>query len=462
MSNFSSIILAAGHGTRMKSKLPKVLHQIGGKPMLTHIIEGLQELHSEKILVVVGYKADEVKNAIGNHVEYVMQEEQLGTGHAVLQTKQYLINKDGITLILTGDTPLLTKETIENLIKAHKENDCAATVLTTEIDNPTGYGRIVRSGTGEVLKIVEEKDATSKEKGIKEINSGIFCFDNQKLFKALSKVNNNNRQGEYYLTDVVEILRDQGEKINGFKTFDFYEIIGINDRVALARAEKILKNRILEKHMREGVTIVDPDRTYIEKEVQIQPDTIIHPNTYLKGKTNIASNSVIGPNVELTDVYVGEEVSITNAVVISSKINKKAIVGPFAYIRPGSQIGESVKIGDFVEVKNSTVGDRSKVPHLSYIGDATLGKDINIGCGTITVNYDGFEKHRTEVGDRAFVGCNTNLIAPVTVGDDAYIAAGSTITDNVPAYALSIARQRQTNKEDYVKKIREKNQSGSK
>ncbi|OEG00290.1 UDP-N-acetylglucosamine diphosphorylase/glucosamine-1-phosphate N-acetyltransferase [Vulcanibacillus modesticaldus] len=461
MSDLYSIVLAAGKGTRMKSTLPKVLHKVGGKPMIGHVIDVLQEINTQEIVVIVGHESEKVKEYVGGNALFAEQLEQLGTAHAVSQASPILSNKSGTTLVICGDTPLFTKETLSALIEKHHNKNAAATILTTELSSPTGYGRIIRDDKGNVLKIVEEKDASLEEKEIKEVNSGTYCFDNQKLFAALSKVNNNNKQGEYYLTDVIEILKTSGEIVTAYKTDNHLETIGVNDRIALAKAEKIMRNRVIEKHMREGVTIIDPDNTYIEKDVQIAPDTIIYPGTYLRGKTVIGSNCEIGPNTELTNVEVASNVSITYSVVISSNIEENAKIGPFAFIRPGSHIGASVKVGDFVEIKNSKLGKGTKVSHLSYIGDADLGEDINIGCGTITVNYDGFSKHRTIIEDRSFIGCNTNLIAPVSVGKDAYVAAGSTITDDVPDFSLAIARERQTNKKDYVKKIKEKKQINS-
>jgi len=459
MSDIFSIVLAAGKGTRMKSNLPKVLHKISGKPMVNRVIEMLEGIKSNSIFLVVGYKSEQIIESVGDKVQYVKQKEQLGTGHAVLQAYSELNDKEGVTIVVSGDTPLLTLETIEILIKNHLKNNLTATILTTKINQPTGYGRIIRNSNREVIRIVEEKDTTLEEKAIKEINTGIYCFDNKKLFEALIQVNNNNKQGEYYLTDVIEILRAQGNRIGTYETNNLNESLGINDRVNLAYAEKILQKRTIERHMINGVTITDPDNTYIEDDVQIGTDTIIYPGTYLRGKTIIANECTIGPNVELSDTNVESGTIISHSVIDSANIDKNVKVGPFAYIRPDSHIGESVKIGDFVEIKNSTIGKGTKIPHHSYIGDAILGESINIGCGTITVNYDGEKKHQTKIEDRSFIGCNSNLIAPVTIGKDSYIAAGSTITNDVPDFALALAREKQINKEDYVRKIREKKAS---
>jgi len=461
MSNFYSIVLAAGQGTRMKSKLHKVLHQVAGKPMIGHVVSLLQSIDTEEIVVVVGHKSEDVKNYLGNQVKYVMQEQQLGTAHAVLQADAILKNKKGTTLVVMGDTPVISLDTINALLHTHQESKASATILTTELNPPTGYGRIIRDENGLVMSIVEQKDATTDQAKITEVNTGTYCFDNEKLFEALAKVDNNNTQGEFYLTDVVEILRSNNDKVMAYQTLDAQETIGINDRVALAEAEQVLQRRLVEAHMKAGVTVIDPNRTYIESDVVIAPDTIIYPNTYLKGNTVIGSECTIGPGVDFKDMQVGDGVTVTHSVALSSVIESNTIVGPYAYIRPGSNIGENVKIGDFVEIKNSSIGKGTKVPHLSYIGDATLGENINIGCGTITVNYDGVKKHRTEIGDNSFVGCNTNLVAPVSLGKDVYVAAGSTITDDIPDLSLAIARERQVNKEGYVKKIREKLQSDS-
>lgn len=461
MSDLFSIVLAAGKGTRMKSELPKVLHKISGKPMLGHVVDLLKEINSSQIFVVVGHQAELVKASLGEGINYVEQREQLGTGHAVLQVRSELFNKSGITLVISGDTPLLTNDTTIELINEHKKSMAAVTILTADLEVPTGYGRIISNDKKEVVKIVEEKDATIEEKIIKEINTGIYCFDNEKLFKALLSVEKNNSQGEYYLTDVIEILHSQGEVVSAYKTPDYTETIGINDRFVLAEAENIFRKRILKRHMYNGVTIIDPESTFIDQDVVIVNDTTIFPGTLLRGKTFVGRNCVIGPNADIIDTSIGDEVTVSHSVINSSVIGNKVTIGPFAYIRPDSYIKDSVKIGDFVEIKNTTIGQRTKVPHHSYIGDAILGEDINIGCGTITVNYDGQKKHQTKIEDGVFVGCNSNLIAPVTLGKQSYIAAGSTITNDVPDSALAIARERQVNKESYGSKIRDKKANNS-
>lgn len=449
MNKHFVVILAAGQGSRMKSRLYKVLHPVCDKPMVQHVVDQVSLVGIDEIFVVVGHGAEKVKKQLGNGVTYVLQEEQLGTGHAVMQAESLLKDKDGVTIVVCGDTPLITKETLEALLFYHKEQAAKATILTAVADNPTGYGRIIRDNMGTVHRIVEDKDATAEERVITEINTGTYCFDNASLLAALKRVGNNNVQGEYYLPDVIEILQSDNELISAYQTKDFDETLGVNDRVALAKAEKIMRKRINEAHMRNGVTIIDPENTYIGADVSIGMDTVLHPNTVIKGKTVIAEDCQIGPNTEISDSYVGNNSVIKQSIVSSSKVGNDVKVGPFAHIRPESQISDEVKIGNFVEIKKASFGRGSKASHLSYIGDAEIGIDVNIGCGSITVNYDGKNKHLTKVEDRAFVGCNSNLIAPVTIGKDAYVAAGSTITHDVPDKALAIARQRQTVKPDY-------------
>ncbi|WP_077623897.1 bifunctional UDP-N-acetylglucosamine diphosphorylase/glucosamine-1-phosphate N-acetyltransferase GlmU [Sediminibacillus massiliensis] len=453
MSNRYAVVLAAGQGTRMKSKLYKVLHPVMGRPMVQHVVDQLNKLELDKLITVVGFGAEKVKDQLGDNSQYVIQEEQLGTGHAVLQAEDLLENEEGTTIVVSGDTPLLTHKTLEALLNHHDKEGAKATVLTAEAPDPTGYGRVIRNDADEVQRIVEQKDASKEELAVKEINTGTYCFDNKSLFETLKQVSNDNAQGEYYLPDVLEILKQANEKISVFQTGDFDETIGVNDRVALSQAEKLMKKRINEHHMRNGVTITDPENTYIGPDVAIEQDVVVYPGSIINGHTVIKTEAVIGPHTEIDNCTVGSETVIRQSVAKDSAIGNRVQIGPFAHIRPQANIGNEVKIGNFVEVKKATLDDQSKVSHLSYIGDAEVGKGVNIGCGTITVNYDGQNKHLTKIGDDAFIGCNSNLIAPVTVGKGAYVAAGSTINQDVPDEALSIARARQTNKEEYAKKI---------
>ncbi len=451
MSKKYVIVLAAGQGTRMKSKLYKVLHPVCGKPMVRHVIDELKQIGADQIITVVGHGADEVKNELKDDSEFVLQEQQLGTAHAVMQARDLLQDKEGLTLVVCGDTPLLKADTIKAMIDYHINNHSKATILTAVAEDPTGYGRVIRNEQGYVEKIVEHKDASDEEKAVKEINAGTYCFDNASLFHALQKVTNNNAQNEYYLPDVIGILKDAGQTVTAFKTNDFTEIFGINDRVALAQAGKIMQQRINEKHMRNGVTIIDPEQTYIDATVVIGQDTVIYPGTMVKGNTVIGTDCIIGPNSEILNCDIGNRTSIRQSVTHDSKIGSDVQIGPFAHIRPQSLIHDEVRIGNFVEIKKTEFGRKSKASHLSYIGDANVGSNVNIGCGSITVNYDGVNKFKTIIKDGAFIGCNSNLVAPVEIGKGAYVAAGSTITDNVPGDSLSIARARQVNKENYVK-----------
>ncbi|MCM2535581.1 bifunctional UDP-N-acetylglucosamine diphosphorylase/glucosamine-1-phosphate N-acetyltransferase GlmU [Neobacillus pocheonensis] len=453
MSNRYAVILAAGQGTRMKSKLYKVLHPVCGKPMVQHVVDQVTKLHIQKMATVVGHGAEKVRAQLGDQSQYVLQEQQLGTAHAVMQADKILAGKEGVTIVVCGDTPLIRAETMESLFKHHEELSAKATILTAKIDDPTGYGRIIRNENGLVEKIVEHKDATEAEREINEINTGTYCFDNFALFEALKNVSNDNVQGEYYLPDVIEILKKQGEVVTAFQTDEFEETLGVNDRVALAEAERIMRARTNEFHMRNGVTIIDPITTYIGTDVEIGQDTVIYPGTMLKGKTVIGADCEIGPNSEIDNSEIGEETVVRQSVVHKSSVGARVNIGPFAHIRPLSAISDDVKIGNFVEIKKAVFGKGSKASHLSYIGDAEVGSNVNIGCGSITVNYDGKNKYLTKIEDDVFIGCNSNLVAPVTVGEGAYVAAGSTITRDVPGDALSIARSKQVNKENYVQKL---------
>lgn len=443
-----TLILAAGKGTRMKSKLPKVLHKIGGKPMLRHVIDAAKRAGSVREVVVIGAGAEMVENEISG-VEFVMQVEQLGTGHAVLCAKENFAASTGTLLILCGDTPLLTSDLLKKFIAAHEESNCAVTVLTAEMPDATGYGRVIREDDGTFKKIVEDKDANAIEKQIREVNAGVYCADIRKLFAALEKVGNDNAQGEYYLPDVLTILKGEGEKVAIYTAEYCDETLGINTRIQLAAADQIIRRKKLHALMNSGVTIVDPGTTFIDCDVEIGQDTIIHPNTYLEGNTVIGADCDIGPNVRFTNMKVGNRVTAQFSYCHEAEIADGVTLGPYVHIRPGSKIGQNVKIGNFVEIKNSTIGEETKLPHLQYIGDTDMGKQVNVGCGTVTCNYDGKKKHRTKIGDNVFIGCNTNLVAPVTVGDGAYIGAGSTITKDVPKNSLAIARARQTNIADW-------------
>ena len=403
-----TIILAAGKGTRMKSKLPKVLHKVGGKPMLQHVIDAAKSAGSTREVVVIGEGAELVKQSFSD-VEFVLQAEQLGTGHAVLCAKEKFADSTGNVMILCGDTPLFTGELLKNLANAHEKFNAAATVLTAIMPDPKGYGRIIRADGVDFEKIVEDKDATFEQKKIREVNAGIYCFNIKRLFAALEKVTNENAQGEYYLPDVLEILRADGGKICAVVVEDYKQTLGINSRIQLAEADKVLRQRKNEELMLSGVTIIDPATTYIDFDVEVGQDTIIYPGTYLEGKTKIGADCVIGPNVRFTDMTVGNNVQAQFAYCHEAEIDNDVILGPYVHIRPGSKISNKVKIGNFVEVKNSNIGEGSKLPHLQYIGDCDMGAGCNIGCGAITVNYDGKKKFRTKIGDNVFVGCNSNL-----------------------------------------------------
>lgn len=454
MQNLFAVVLAAGKGTRMRSKKHKVLHEICGKPMIDHILTSITALSPTETILVVGHQGETVRQYMGDRVQIVEQHEQLGTAHAVQQTRSLLENQAGITLVLNGDHPLFTAETFQSLIEQHQSTHAAATVLTAKVEDPTGYGRIVRGENGSVSRIVEHKDATEEERQIQEINTGTFCFDNEKLFAALQKVNNDNAQGEYYLPDVLSILQEEGEVISAYEMEDVVEAMGVNDRIQLAEAAKCMRKRIILQHMQNGVTIVDPDATYIDIEVVIGEDTVIEPGTFLRGKTVIGADCHIGPQADLTDVTVLDSTKVQYTVAQNSHLGKQTTVGPFAYLRPGTDLGQEVKIGCFVDLKKAKLAKGAKVSHLAYVGDAEVGKDVNVGCGVVTVNYDGFRKHKTVIEDGVFIGCNTNLVAPVTVEQGAYVAAGSTITKDVPADALAVARERQVNKEGYVPKLK--------
>lgn len=447
------IVLAAGKGTRMKSKLYKVLHKVCGKTMVEHVVDAARGVNPAKIVTVVGTGAGEVEKVLDGKSDFAFQEKQLGTGDAVMTAKEELGDKDGATLVVTGDTPLFTTETFDELFKYHAEKGNAATVLTAEAPNPFGYGRIIRDDQGNVLRIVEQKDGKPEELKVKEINTGVFCFDNKKLFEALKHVDNNNAQGEYYLTDVLEILRNSGERVGAYKMPDFSESLGVNDRIALAQATKTMQRRINEEHMRNGVSFIDPDTAYIDAGVKIGNDTVIEGNVVIKGNTEIGSDCYITNGSRIVDSKIGNHVTITSSTLQEAEMDDNTDIGPNSHLRPKAVIRKGAHIGNFVEIKKAEIGENSKVGHLTYVGDATLGKDINVGCGTIFSNYDGVKKFHTNVGDHSFIGAGSTLIAPINVADHTFIAADSTITKDVDKYDMAIARGRQVNKPDYWHKL---------
>lgn len=446
-----ALILAAGQGKRINSNLPKVLHKVCGKEMVNHVIDTLRETKVNDINVIIGKGADLVKvNTKSKDVTYSMQEEQLGTGHAVKCASDFLKGKTGTVAVFCGDAPLIKEDTVNRIFEEHLTSKNSATILTSILDDATGYGRIVRSGD-EVLKIVEHKDCNEEELKINEMNAGVYCFDIESLLESLEKLSNSNSQGEYYLTDVIEILKAQDHRIGAVIT-DYEETIGVNSRAQLAQVEAILRNRINIKHMENGVTIIDPASTYIGADVKIGRDTIVYPGNVIEGNTVIGENCTLYPNSRISDCTIADNVEIQSSVILQSEIGNNTTVGPFAYIRPESKIGNSVRVGDFVEIKKSTIGDNTKVSHLTYIGDAEVGENCNFGCGTVTVNYDGKNKNKTIIGNNSFIGCNTNLISPIKVEDNTYIAAGSTITNDVKEGDLAVARAKQRNIEGWVTK----------
>ncbi len=434
MSSLSSVILAAGSGAGMKSDRAKVTHEVCFTPIINLVYSAAEGAGAQNIITVIGTNSEEVKKCLGEDKKYAYQEKQLGTGHAVMSAMPQLSDGDTL-LVLSGDVPLVTSDTLRAAIKYHFDNRLAATIITANLENPKGYGRIVRDENLNVKAIIEDKDATPLQKQITEVNSGLYCFDIGLLRAALSDLKNDNSQSEYYLTDTIEILLENGYSVGAYRTADPSEICGVNDRVQLASAELALRKKINECHMLSGVTLIDPANTYIGADVEIGRDTIISPNTIIKGKTKIGSGC-----------------EIVSSVIVDSTIGDNVHIGPFAYIRPGCSVASNVKVGDFVELKNSSIGNSTKISHLTYVGDSDVGENVNFGCGTVTVNYDSKHKHRTTIGDNAFIGCNTNLVAPVKIGSGAYTAAGSTVTDDVPEDCLAIARARQVNKDGWVKK----------
>ncbi|NLY89722.1 MAG: bifunctional UDP-N-acetylglucosamine diphosphorylase/glucosamine-1-phosphate N-acetyltransferase GlmU [Firmicutes bacterium] len=456
MSNLKVVILAAGKGKRMKSKLPKVLHPVCGVPMVQYVVDAAREVSPEKPLVVVGYKGEEVTGALGEQAEYFWQTEQLGTGHAVKIVCSGLGAFHGDLLVLYGDTPLVTAATLRELVARHQQEGAAVTLLSTEVEDPGGYGRVLRDSDQRVIGIVEDGQASSEEKAIKEVNTGIYCFRFSDLSEVLPELRAENVQGEYYLTDVVAILQKRGRKIEAVKAADSREILGPNDRKALTETERLLRQRILMRWMEEGVTFIDPATTYVDPRVKLGADTTVYPGTLLYGETVVGENCRLGPYTQITGSRIGNNCRIFFSVLDAVEIGDDVNIGPYANLRPGTVVEAQAKVGDFVELKNSHIGKGSKVPHLSYIGDSQVGSGVNIGAGTITCNYDGKAKHPTVIKDGAFIGSNTSLVAPVTIGEHALVGAGSTITKDIPGRALGIARAQQVIKENWRKQEKEK------
>lgn len=442
---YSAVILAAGKGVRMVSAIPKVLHPAAGKPMVAHVINQVKAAGIKDIVLVVGAGREKVEEAMSEEqIQFVVQEQQLGTGHALMQAGP-AVDHEGQVLVLAGDTPLLRSQLLKELMSFHQQQGSAATVLSCGVDNPYGYGRIIRDKEGFLERIVEEKDADDSQKVIKEINSGIYCFNARTVFEKLSCLKNSNAQGEYYLTDVIEILKGENQPVAVYMSPDSESVYGVNDREQLAYAESVLRRRINSQLMKDGVTIIDPLSTFIDSEVKIGSDTTILPFTIIEGKTVIGQNCKIGPGTRIDSSLIGNGVNIESSRIKQAQIGDDCNIGPFAYLRPETILHNGVKVGDFVEVKKSVIGEKSKIPHLSYVGDAQVGKGVNIGAGTITCNYDGHNKYQTVLEDGVFIGSNTNLVAPVKIGKNSFTGAGSTITRDVEDNSLAVERAPQKN-----------------
>ncbi|MEU5549488.1 MULTISPECIES: bifunctional UDP-N-acetylglucosamine diphosphorylase/glucosamine-1-phosphate N-acetyltransferase GlmU [unclassified Micromonospora] len=451
------VVLAAGEGKRMKSALPKVLHPLLGRTLLGHVLNAAQPLSAERTMVVVGHGADQVRAHLAEAAPDavpVLQAEQLGTGHAVRIALEAAPEASGTVVVLNGDVPLLRPETVAGLVAAHESERAAATVLAAEVPDPTGLGRIVRDADGRLEQIVEQRDATAAQLAVREINAGIYAFDAGRLRDVLGKLSTDNDQGEEYLTDVFRLLVSAGEPVGVHLAGDHAETLGCNDRVELAALRRLLRDRVNERWMRTGVSLLDPETTWIDVTVALDRDAVVDQNTQLRGGSVVGAGAVVGPDVTLIDTVVGPGATVLRSHAVGAEVGAGASVGPYAYLRPAARLAEKSKVGTFVEVKNSEVGPGAKVPHLSYVGDATIGARANIGAATIFVNYDGVNKHRTVVGEAAFVGCDTSLIAPVEVGAGAYVAAGSAISKDVPPGALGVTRAPQRNVEDWVTRRR--------
>jgi len=446
-----AIVMAAGEGRRMKSKKCKFVQKTAGKPIVIWVKEALCEAGANEQVYIVGHLQEQVRQVLGEDVAFVLQEKQLGTGHAVMQASPFLEGRRGITLVIRGDTPLITSQTLRNVMNYFAEGDFSAVIITTDTNESTGYGKIVRNEQGNVVDIITSNGNSGERTGMFEGNTSMYCFDTPLLVSVLGRIGCNNTNQEYCLTDAIEILIKDGRKVGAYKA-SFEETIGVHDKFQLMQVSKLLNRRICRNHMKEGVTIVDPDTTWIEASVQIRQDAEILPNTILEGSTIIGEDAVIGPNTRLTDAIVEDDVVIYNSIVAGSTIKEGACIGPFSYIRSGSTIGAHARIGNSVEVKNAQIGNYSKALSLACIGDADIGENVNYGSGSVIANFDGNVKNRTRIGDNSFIGSNSSLVAPVRISDNAYIAAGSTITDDVPSYSMAIARNRQIVKENWVLK----------
>ena len=462
--NLAVVILAAGMGKRMKSNSPKVLHPVLGRPMLSYVLDAVETLSPKRVVFVVGHGAQDIeKVSDSKKITYVTQSKQMGTGHAANCANSVLKSFKGNILILNGDFPLITTSSLKKFKNDHEQKKADLSILTALVDDPHGYGRIKRDQNDDVIGIVEEKDATREERFIDEINSGTYCVKSSFLWNALKKINSRNKQSEYYLTDIVESAHKDSLKINGVLVSDSDEVMGVNDRAELSYVENALKWRVNEKLMRSGVTLIDPDATYVSPEVRVGRDTTIYPNTHIYGKTQIGRNCVIGPSTWIEDSRLGNGVTVKSSCYITNAAIKNDVsVGPFAHLRPEAQIMDGAKIGNFVEIKKSKIGRGSKVSHLSYIGDTAMGKEVNIGAGTITCNYDGVDKHKTVIEDNVFIGSDTMLVAPIKVGKGSTTGAGSTISKDVPEGSLAIGRARQTNIKDWNRKAKDKGRSKDK
>ncbi len=461
--NPTVVILAAGLGTRMRSDLAKALHALAGRPLIQHVLSAAAGVEPEKIILVLGHQADKVRSAVGEYrPEIVLQAEQLGTGHAVRQATEAISAGAGPVLVLCADTPLITSKTLQDVVDLHQKSRATITLVTAMVDNPFGYGRVVRGKSG-VMRVVEEKDATAAQKKIQEVNAGIYCFDRKFLLSSLMVLGKNNAQGEYYLPDTIELAKKKKHRVSAFLCRDSHEVMGVNSRFDLSQAEAILRRRINRQWMLQGVTLVDPDTVFVGNDVRLGRDVVIYPNVMIEGRTTVGNGCVIRPGTRIVNSVIADNVLVKDCSVIEdSEIASNAVIGPFAHLRPGSLIGPRARIGNFVEVKKSTIGEGSKASHLAYIGDASVGRDVNIGAGVIICNYDGYDKHPTIIEDNVFVGSDSQLVAPVKIGRGALVAAGSTITDDVPADALAISRMPQEIREGFASRRRRMKQKSDK